>query len=76
MAGELYAAPSSKGVRVPNGFVLTAGRFLTKLGIDSVSVNPPSIMRTMTVMRHAEDFAKRESWQRCRLSTFTPARYF
>ena len=34
-------------------------RFLTELGIDSISVNPASIMRTMTVMRHAEDLAKR-----------------
>ena len=34
-------------------------RFLTELGIDSISVNPASIMRTMTAMRHAEDLAKR-----------------
>ncbi len=34
-------------------------RFLTELGIDSISVNPASIMRTMAVMRHAEDLAAR-----------------
>ena len=33
-------------------------RFLAKLGIDSISVNPASIMRTMTVVREAEDLAK------------------
>ena len=30
-------------------------RFLTGLGIDSISVNPASLMRTMTVVREAED---------------------
>ncbi len=33
-------------------------RFLAKLGIDSISVNPASIMRTMTVVREAEELAK------------------
>ncbi len=33
-------------------------RFLAGLGIDSISVNPASIMRTMTVVREAEDLAK------------------
>ena len=30
-------------------------RFLTGLGIDSISVNPASLMRTMTVVREAEE---------------------
>ena len=33
-------------------------RFLAKLGIDSISVNPASLMRTMTVVREAEELAK------------------
>ena len=31
-------------------------------GVNSISVNPPSIMRTVTVMRLTEDLAKREPW--------------
>jgi len=33
-------------------------RFLAKLGIDSISVNPASLMRTMTVVGEAEELAK------------------
>ena len=36
-------------------------RFLTGLGIDSISVNPASIMRTTTVVRGAEEQARRRS---------------
>ena len=34
-------------------------RFLAGLGIDSISVNPASLMRTMTVVREAEDLQQR-----------------
>ena len=34
-------------------------RFLAGLGIDSISVNPASLMRTMTVVREAEDLEQR-----------------
>jgi len=34
-------------------------RFLARLGIDSISVNPASLMRTMTVVREAEDLEQR-----------------
>ena len=36
-------------------------RFLTGLGIDSISVNPASLVRTMTVVREAEDDAQHRS---------------
>jgi len=35
--------------------------FLTGLGIDSISVNPTSIMRTTTVVREAEELEQRRS---------------
>lgn len=73
--GELYSILSSEGVRVPNGFALTAQSYRdaltaawTKLhalldgaglGIDPISVNPASLMRTMTVVREAEDLEQR-----------------
>ena len=65
--GELY---STQGVRVPNGFTTASdivgicgeapanfpeiARYLTPLGIDSIRVNPSSILRTMQVVSDAE----------------------
>jgi len=39
-------------------------RFLTELGIDSISVNPSSLLRTIAVVRQAEDAAEAGRIQR------------
>jgi hypothetical protein len=69
-AGKVQACGGSRFIwpaplrsyRRSAGKLSRVARFLTEFGIDSISVNPASIMRTMTLMRHAEDLAKREPW--------------
>ena len=84
--GKLYGAMAAEGIKVPNGFAITAASyrrlltdagahrnrrhvgicgeapanypeiatFLAGLGIDAISVNPASLLKTFEVVRQAE----------------------